>query len=129
MNHLGEALSAFLDGELVPAERAVAAVHLAECSLCQGELAGVEAVRAVVRGLPVLEVPAGLLPASRRRHRRWMLSPGWVTACAAALAITVGLVVGPGESGPAFQVDTLNDQHIARVVGDPGVATFRGDLP
>ncbi|MDP9364981.1 MAG: zf-HC2 domain-containing protein, partial [Chloroflexota bacterium] len=33
-----DALNAYLDGRLDPAERAAAAAHLAECAACRGEL-------------------------------------------------------------------------------------------
>jgi anti-sigma factor RsiW len=127
MNHLGDLLSAHLDGELDPAERRRADAHLAGCEPCRTELAGVDAARGSVRALPVLDAPSGLT--SARSRRRWIPSPAWATALAVALALAVGLVVGPGEPGVTFQVDTLRDQHTARVVGDPGIATFRGDLP
>ena len=128
MTHLGEMLSALLDGEVDLPARRDAEAHLRACSQCRDELSQVEEARAAVRGLPVLDFPAGLVPVERRR-RRWILSPGWATALAVALALTVGLVVGPGEPEAAFQVDILRDQHTARVVGDPGISTFRGDLP
>jgi anti-sigma factor RsiW len=127
MNHLGDLLSAHLDGELDPAGRGRADAHLAGCEPCRTELALVDAARASVRALPALDAPSGSM--SARSRRRWILSPAWATALVVALALAAGLVVGPGERGVTFQVDTLRDQHTARVVGDPGIATFRGDLP
>ncbi|HLE39320.1 MAG TPA: zf-HC2 domain-containing protein [Acidimicrobiia bacterium] len=128
MNHLGDVLSALLDGELGGTERGEAERHLAECEACRLELSLIESARGVVRALPSLEPPPGLLP-TRLRRRRWVLSPAWITTVAVAVALAFGLVVGPGEPGEAFEMDTLNEQHIARVVGDPGIATFRGDSP
>ena len=128
MSHLGDLLSALLDGELGGAERRDAEHHLAGCEGCRLELALVESARGALRGLPSLELPPGLVPAPPRR-RRWMPAPAWITATAVAVALAVGLVVGPGEPGAAFEMGTLSEQHTARVVGDPGIATFRGDRP
>jgi anti-sigma factor RsiW len=57
--HLDEVLSAYLDGELTPAERADADAHLAGCSFCQAELEDERAVRDSVRGLPAVDPPVG----------------------------------------------------------------------
>jgi len=125
VTHLGDLLSALLDGELDSAGRRNAAVHLKECEPCRLELARVESARGALRGLPVLEAPPGLIPGARRRF----LSPAWISAIAASVALVVGLVIGPGAPDATVQLDTLGDQHNARVVGDPGIATFRGDQP
>ncbi len=125
MSHLADLLSALLDGELDAAGRRTAGAHLADCEPCRLELARVGSARAVLRGLPVLEAPPGMIPVARRRFP----SPAWASAIAIAVALVVGLVIGPGASDTAVPLDTLGDQHNARVVGDPGIATFRGDQP
>ena len=125
MKHLGDLLSSLLDGELDSAGRRNAGAHLADCELCRHELARVESARGALRRLPVLEAPSGLIPGTRRR----LLSPAWVSAVAVTVALVVGLVIGPGVPDATVQLDTLGDQHNARVVGDPGIATFRGDQP
>jgi anti-sigma factor RsiW len=90
MNHLGELLSAHLDGELLDHERGRVAGHLQECERCRDELAQLAAARASVRSLPILEMPAvvreavGMAPdpLPLRRH------PGvWIGAAAAAAAV------------------------------------------
>lgn len=126
MTHPGDLLSALLDGELDAADRRRAGIHLAECEPCRLELARVESARTALRGLPVLEAPPGLIP---RLGRRRFLSPGWAVAVAAASALVIGLAVGPGTPSDVFPLDTMGDQHNARVVGDPGIATFRGGQP
>ena len=44
--HLGEAISALLDGELAPGEVDVAQAHLRSCSVCAAEYEGIASVRA-----------------------------------------------------------------------------------
>jgi anti-sigma factor RsiW len=126
VTHLGDLLSALLDGELDAAGRRRAGAHLAECEPCRIELSRVDSARMALRGLPVLEAPTGVIPRGRRPR---LLSPAWGTAVAAAAALVVGLAVGPGTPDATVPIDTLGDQHNARVVGDPGIATFRGGQP
>ncbi|MGH9151636.1 MAG: zf-HC2 domain-containing protein, partial [Acidimicrobiales bacterium] len=49
--HLGDALSALADGQLPDDEAGAARDHVAACVSCAAELAAVEQVRALVRGL------------------------------------------------------------------------------
>jgi hypothetical protein len=51
--HLDDALSAFLDDELAPAANCEVDEHLRRCPACRAELAGLAAVRAAVRDLPI----------------------------------------------------------------------------
>ena len=90
MTHLGELLSAHLDGELLDHERARVGGHLQECDRCRAELAELASARALVRSLPILEMPVAVReavgmapdPSPLRRH------PGmWVGAAAAAAAL------------------------------------------
>jgi anti-sigma factor RsiW len=57
--HLGDALSALMDGELPWAEEQVARAHLATCAECADELAAVGQARTWVRGLPPVDPPFG----------------------------------------------------------------------
>lgn len=50
--HPGDLLSAWLDGELVPAEAAAVASHVEVCAACAAERDEVDAGRAAVRRLP-----------------------------------------------------------------------------
>ena len=59
--HPGDLLSAWLDGELDPAQAAAIAAHLEGCPACAAERAEVDAARAAVRGLAPVEPPAGVL--------------------------------------------------------------------
>jgi len=105
MSHLDWELSAFLDGELAGDQRRAAAEHVLSCSACRAELDETAAIRARVRGLPMLEAPSGLLPAPvfKPFHRRRSV---WVGAVAAVAAITIGVAT---ITAPATQVGTVDD--------------------
>ncbi len=60
-----EQLSAFLDKQLSPAERAVFDAHLANCQQCQSRLADLRLTVALVRALPQEEVPRSFVLPSR----------------------------------------------------------------
>jgi len=66
--HPGDLLSAWLDGELAPNESAAIVAHLEVCPACAAERDEVDASRAILRSLPVLEVPPGVLQASPAVH-------------------------------------------------------------
>ena len=55
--HLGELLSAHLDGELTGDELGMLNGHLPGCELCQTELAALHGARSALRSLPLLEAP------------------------------------------------------------------------
>ena len=58
--HLGDALSALLDGELPPNQETAARAHIAGCPTCSHELLAVTQARSWVRALPPVEPPFGL---------------------------------------------------------------------
>lgn len=89
MNHLGPVISAFLDGELTPAEVAEADAHLLTCEECRVELAATKNVRDALRQLPSLEWTPVL---GIRRDNR----PALALALAGVAAIAlVGVVAWP----------------------------------
>lgn len=104
MSHLGDRLSAFIDGELDGAERDRASAHLAGCEQCRTEAAELRALKrklstlvsrapaeaAMTRRLIAMTGPGGPLPPRRRLLR---LAPG---PRAAAREIR-----RPGPRGPA----------------------------
>ena len=57
--HLGDVLSALLDGELSPVEAQGAQAHVDACPTCAGELAAVSQARSWVRALPPVDPPFG----------------------------------------------------------------------
>lgn len=118
--HLGDALSAWLDGELAPAARREAEGHLQACAGCQEEMEEIRQARAAVRSLPVRVPPPDLLgglvtPLRAREPRR---RAAWALAAAAAAAVAVFL---PREPSVAPVLPALVDSHAARssVTGDP----------
>nr|MDQ2811443.1 zf-HC2 domain-containing protein [Actinomycetota bacterium] len=83
MSHLGDRLSALVDGELDGAERDRAHAHLASCEQCRVEAAGLRALKqqlrtlmtgapaeaAMTRRLLALTGPGGPMPPRRGRSR------------------------------------------------------------
>ena len=126
MNHPGDLLSAYLDGEVSASERAGIDEHLAVCPPCRGELEDLAGARAAVRSLPMLEPPAGILPEPAEPVVRRLFGRrlAWAAAAVMAGVLGVGLLTG-GSSAPPLDLDTLGDQHTARLVVDPGIATIR----
>jgi hypothetical protein len=101
--HVLDRLSAYLDGELSPPDRALVAEHLAGCEECSRRLQALGVVDAAARELPA-EPPAGYFSAFPSRVRRrlegdtrarsWR-APAWtwVAAAAALLAVVVPLTL------------------------------------
>jgi hypothetical protein len=96
--HVRDRLSAYLDQELVPAERTAVETHLQGCDACRQHLETLAAVDAAARALPVV-APARYFdalpgrvrarlerPAPRVRHLPLRL-PAWTWAAAAVLVL------------------------------------------
>lgn len=96
--HLGDVVSALVDGQLAPAEEAGARAHLAACPACAADVETTAVLRALVRGLgPVhpLRPLLAVAPAPRLPTR----AAGMVAAAAAAVALLVLSGVQPHEQG------------------------------
>jgi len=129
-----DVLSAYLDGELSEAERALVEARLSESAAWREELDEVRAARAAVRGLPVREAPDGFWDAvhselamaevvpitavAERRRRRPVV---WLAAGVAAAAAIVAVIVIPQRSQVAPNVAAVIAQHGAHSAeaGDP----------
>ena len=61
MTHLGELLSAYLDGELRSDEHNRVLSHLDICGSCRNDLGEIHSARSMVRSLPTLEAPVWIL--------------------------------------------------------------------
>lgn len=91
--HVVDELSAYLDGELAPADADRVRRHLEACADCRAELQALRDAQALLRSLPEVEPPASLrtrvLDRVRRRARpagAWRRLPVWITAGAVAAA-------------------------------------------
>jgi anti-sigma factor RsiW len=128
VSHPDEFLSAYLDGELAVSERGEVVAHLGACPSCRDELEALAAVRGSVRGLPVLDLPPGVVPAPARPDRRRVPALAWAASAAAVAALVIGVLAAGDGPEPAFDLSTLVDRHTARVVVDPGISTVRGPV-
>ena len=69
--HAESDLSAYLDGELAPAERGRLAAHLAGCERCAGRLAELRATASLIGALPYSRAARSLVPSVTQRWR-WL---------------------------------------------------------
>ncbi|MDH3248645.1 MAG: zf-HC2 domain-containing protein [Acidimicrobiia bacterium] len=121
MIHLGESLSAHLDGELSVGEARLVAGHLEVCGACRAEFDDLAAARAAVRTLPALELPDSIVAAIPRTERRRprMPAPQWAAAAAAVLALAVGSAALLDEPPPEpISASDLGAVYVARVSVD-----------
>ena len=93
-----ERLSAFVDGELPPAEAAAVRAHASGCAACTAALADLRALVTNVRGLDVPEPPPTLWPAiegalHRRERFAWLKISLWRPMGIGALAGAVAVVL------------------------------------
>ena len=100
--HLNDVLSAYLDGELTPAERAEVDTHLATCAECRADLDAEADVRQLLRDLPAVDPPFGFYErilrdgpeASRTpdKKRRLRFGLANIAGAAAAWLLILGVV-------------------------------------
>ncbi|HSL26394.1 MAG TPA: zf-HC2 domain-containing protein [Acidimicrobiia bacterium] len=113
LGHLGEAISAYLDGELSGPERHRADSHLAGCDLCRDELDGMAGIRARLRALPMIELPAELGGSSRAARPLYRRPRVLVGAVAAAMATVLALA------------SLAAPDDVVTLAGDEFVSSFR----
>lgn len=120
IGHVGEGISAYLDGELEPAELSRVTQHLAGCETCRGDLESFALVRSRLRSLPMLELPEELAP-SRKVEAG---GRGFRIVWGAAAAVIAGLVTVASLNAPREVVEitteNLGAQYAARHSLDPG---------
>lgn len=109
--HVQDLLSAYLDGELSPPERAMVEAHLAACAACAARLEDFATLDATMRELP-LEAPAGYFdafPGRVRERVRGRAAPasgwhvplwGWAAAAALVLAVLTPLTLERARLSP-----------------------------
>jgi len=121
--HPGEALSAYLDGQLNTTEHDFVISHLDFCTDCRLELHELDSARTAVRSLPGLEPPE-FLPLHQERVgkersiRRRAIAAGIGIAAAAAILVAV---LGPSTGVDDLDINPLFDQHRARVSVESGI--------
>lgn len=120
MIHLGELLSAHLDGELSLGEARLVAGHLEVCGACRAEFDDLAAARAAVRTLPALELPESVVAAIPPTElRRSSLAPQWAAVAAIVLALAVGSATLLDEAPPEpVSASDLGAVYVARVSVD-----------
>jgi hypothetical protein len=102
-----DVLSAYIDGQITPAERAAVETHVADCSACRRELESLSLTVAYLQALPAAPVPrAFTLSEAQVGIRRpadrpawlggWLRGLGAVTALVLVAAVAVSLLRGPG---------------------------------
>jgi anti-sigma factor RsiW len=129
--HLGERLSALVDGELSDAQRERVLAHLAKCDGCRQEAAALRLLKRRMHSLGEAAAadaltwrllalapasgpgrPAGQVRAGRRRYT-WSLVTAGVLAAGAGLAAAVFVAGGDRPAGPRVvpAVDVFMVQH------------------
>ena len=89
-----------------------------------------QAVRSAVRSLPLLELPAGLIPEADaeliplRRNRGF-----WVGAAAAAVALVIAIAAILTPSTPSIALEELNSRYGARGSLDPAFGPAKVFVP
>jgi len=119
-----EALSAALDGEATPTERAAVDDHLATCDECRAWSADAAQVHRLVRLRPAEAVP-DLAPAILARAHPPNAGRGeWIRTALAVVALTELLLSVPA----LFGIDAGASVHVARHVGSLSAALAVGLL-
>jgi anti-sigma factor RsiW len=115
-DHLGEQLSAYLDGELATIEMPIVSAHLDTCLECRRDLAELDRSRIAVRALPGLEPPEFLAVhrETRNDHKRSFKTA--VIVASGIAAVTLAVTLGPFASDPsptAVSISDLQSRHTA----------------
>ena len=130
MSHPSELISAHLDGELTTAEQVDLRRHLSVCGRCALEIEEIQQVRTAVRSLPVLELPAGVIPQADAEivpiHRNRGL---WVGTAAAVIALIIAVAALITPPPASVSVDDLSSRFGARVTLDPSFSPAKVVVP
>lgn len=130
MNHAGDMISAYLDGELNRSEIDQLKTHLASCGKCAAEMQDMQMVRSAVRSLPMLELPTGLVPEADAEVIPLRRNKGfWVGAAAAAVALVIAIAALVTPSSPSIALDELNSRYGARASLDPAFGPAKVVVP
>jgi putative zinc finger protein len=127
--HVRQRMSAYIDRELPPSDRAGVESHLRECAECAREVDELRAVDALARGSD-FEVPAGYFDVLPGRLRAKLSPParahvpGWALALAAGLAVAViaPIALREGRTPAPEAVPPASDQVAVPAPEDPRAA-------
>ena len=135
-HHLGDVISALLDGELAPPARAAAEAHMAACRACAAEYEATARIRSAVRALPPVDPPFGVIerllvsggveapaPSTAASRRR---PPVWVAGAVAAVSLAVLAAVPRHTHSVQPPVSTFVDAHAS---ASPGADPVSGLAP
>lgn len=130
--HLGEQLSAYLDGQLDTNEHDFVISHLEFCTDCRLELHELDGARTAIRSLPGLDPPQFIaVHQARIEQDRWsrrrVLTAG--AGIAAAAALVVATFGGSGTGGADIDINPFLDQHQARVGVEAGIGIVPAFAP
>jgi len=150
--HLGERLSALIDGELSDAQRERVLAHLAKCDDCRQEAAALRLLKRRMHSLGEAAAadaltwrllalapasgpgrPVGQMTTSRRRYA-WSLAAAGVVTAGLGLAAAVFVAGGDKPAGPRIvpAVDVFMVQHAittGQVPVQPGGAPGASKVP
>lgn len=104
--HVDNDLSAYLDEELAPTDRARVAGHLATCERCAARLADLRATSSLIASLPGPRPARSLVPSVATRWT-WLRPARSLSAVASAAFLFMFLLTAAGSSGlgaPASQL-------------------------
>ena len=96
--HVDTDLSAYLDGELAPAQRTRVDAHLDGCDPCRARLAELRATASLISGLPSLRPSRSLVPVLTTRWN-WLRPLRSASAFASGAFLFVFLVTAVARSG------------------------------
>lgn len=96
--HVDADLSAYLDGELAPAEGSRVAAHLDGCARCRARLAELRATATLIAGLPLSRPSRSLVPRVGARWN-WLRPVRSLSAFASGAFLFVFLVSAVAQSG------------------------------
>lgn len=128
--HLGMLLSAFLDGEVTGVESRRVQGHIAACGECANELREMDAARAAVRAMPILDFVSPPLAEviELPRRRTWVRAVAVAAALAAVIGIGGALAPTPDIEAATVDLEVLTVRHAARTSLDNGVAVIPAGL-
>jgi len=133
--HVREDLSAYLDGALAPADRALVRDHLAACAACRAAAAELSATARLIAALPRPDPSRRLVPSLETRFA-WLrpvrslsavLAGVFVLVFMASATLDTGWRMGGGRAGGSAQ--TTSSREAGPAAAPQATALERGSVP